>query len=496
MNEDHQQDELHPHAKYLDLGNFCTCFQIFVQHDCARMDRSKISIMVIDSDAEAARRIRRTLAGEGYKVVDVSHESEALDLAAGELFNIVVKSFDARHINAVALMEKLRGISPDTQFIFISEKGTIYTAVDAMRKGAFDYLAKPIDSAQLIESVAKALDYQSLVAEDQQIKQRLRRRSEPDIFAGKSSVVRDISALIRQVAPTEVTVLLEGESGSGKEVAARAIHEQSRRRSKPFIAVNCAALPDSLIEAELFGHIRGAFTGAVKDRKGRFQLAQGGTLFLDEIGDLSRKGQGDLLRVLEDNLFRPVGSDVMVRADVRLIAATNKNLERESSEGGFREDLYYRLNIVSVRLPPLRERAGDIEPLLQSFAEHFCAKHRRRPKKFHAEVIACFRTFHWPGNVRQLRNLVERLVVTIPQTTITAADLPPDFRRGRDGRESLLTIQAGMTLAQVEEELIRQTLLKVTSNREEAAKRLGISRRTLQYKLREYGLTELSKAMR
>lgn len=453
------------------------------------MDRSKISILVIDSDAESARRIRRTLAGEGYRVSDVSHESEALHLAAGELFNIVVKSFDAQRINAVALMEKLRGISPDTQFIFISEKGTIHTAVEAMRKGAFDYLAKPLDSAQLVESIAKALDYQALVAENQEIKQRLRRRSEPDVFAGNSTSVREISALIRQIAPTEVTVLIEGESGSGKEVVARAIHGQSRRRTNPFIAVNCAALPDSLIEAELFGHIKGAFTGAVKDRKGRFQLACGGTLFLDEIGDLSRKGQGDLLRVIEDNMFRPVGSDVMVRSNVRLIAATNKNLERECVNGGFREDLFYRLNILSIRLPPLRERAGDIEALVQSFAAHFCAKHRRRTKMFHPDLIAFFRAFRWPGNVRQLRNLVERLVVTVPQTTINVANLPPDYTRGGAGSDALMTVQPGMTLAQVETELIRQTLLKVTSNREEAARLLGISRRTLQYKLRQYSLT-------
>ncbi len=459
------------------------------------MDPSKISILVIDRDAASARQIRQVLSVVGYKVTDVSHESEALHLAAGELFNIVVKSFDAQRLNAIALMEKVRGIAPDTQFIFISDKGSIHTAVDAMRKGAFDYLAKPLDTAQLVESVAKALDYQAIVAEDQQIKQRLRRRSEPDIFAGGSAAVREISALIRQISNTEVTVLLEGESGTGKEVVARAIHEQSRRRTKPFIAVNCAALPDSLIEAELFGHTRGAFTGAIKDRKGRFQLAQGGTLFLDEIGDLSRKGQGDLLRVLEDGMFRPVGSPVMERADVRLIAATNKELETESMDGRFREDLFYRLNIVFIRLPPLRERAEDIDPLVKSFTTHFCAKHTRRQKKFHPDVIGLFQTFRWPGNVRQLRNLVERLVVTIPHATITPDDLPATLRQSKGGQGSL-TIESGMTLAQVESELIRQTLLKVTSNREEAARSLGISRRALQYKIQRYGLGNLPKAKR
>jgi DNA-binding NtrC family response regulator len=317
------------------------------------MELSNIHILVLDRDAASARVIRDVLAKVGYKVSVASHESDALNLAAGELFNVVVKSFDAQRIDAVALMEKVRGITPDTQFIFLSDKGTIHTAVEAMRKGAFDYISKPISPALLLESVRKALDHQSLVAEDQQIKQRLRRRSDPDIFAGSSAAMREINRLIRQIAPTDVTVLIEGESGTGKEVVARAIHEKSRRKAQPFIAVNCAALPENLIEAELFGHVRGAFTGAVGDRKGRFQLAQGGTLFLDEIGDLSRKGQGDLLRVLEDGTYRPVGSQKVERATARIIAATNKDLEAEAVTGGlFREDLFYRLNIVSICMPP------------------------------------------------------------------------------------------------------------------------------------------------
>ncbi|MDP1588503.1 MAG: sigma-54 dependent transcriptional regulator, partial [Prosthecobacter sp.] len=347
------------------------------------MELSNIHILVLDRDAASARVIRDVLAKVGYQVSVASHESDALNLASGELFNVVVKSFDAQRIDAVALMEKVRGITPDTQFIFLSDKGTIHTAVEAMRKGAFDYISKPINATQLVESVRKALDHQSLVAEDQQIKQRLRRRSDPDIFAGSNAAMREINRLIQQIAPTDVTVLIGGESGTGKEVVARAIHEKSRRKSKPFIAVNCAALPENLIEAELFGHVRGAFTGAVGDRKGRFQLAQGGTLFLDEIGDLSRKGQGDLLRVLEDGTYRPVGSQKVERATARIIAATNSDLEAEAVSGGrFREDLFYRLNIVSIIMPPLRERAEDIASLVKTFTDHFCTKHHRRPKKF------------------------------------------------------------------------------------------------------------------
>jgi DNA-binding NtrC family response regulator len=454
------------------------------------VDPAKIHILVLDRDPEAARAIADTLVPRGYRVSLASTESEALAIAEEKLFNLVVKSFDAQQIDAIAFMERIRAITPDTQFIFVSEKGTIRTAVDSIRKGAFDYISKPIKSEQLIESVRKALDHQALVAEDQRLKLRLRRRSEPDIFAGRSAAMQEISQLIRQIAGTEVTVLIEGESGTGKEIIARAIHERSRRSGRPFIAVNCAALPDNLIEAEFFGHVRGAFTGAIGDRKGRFQLAHGGTLFLDEIGDLSAKGQGDLLRVLEDGIFRPVGSHKVERADARIVAATNKNLEAE--EVKFREDLFYRLNIVTIHIPPLRERVEDIPTLVQSFAEHFCAKHRRRQKKFSREVIAFFQTLRWPGNVRQLRNLVERLVVTIPRSAVEMADLPAGLVDASRPNKTFV-IQSGMTLAQVEAELIRQTLLKVTSNRAEAAERLGISRRALQYKIARYGLDRLPK---
>jgi DNA-binding NtrC family response regulator len=456
------------------------------------VDPTKIHILVLDRDPESAEMIRSFLAPRGYQISMASTESAAVALAEQELFNLVIKSFDAQRVDAVALMDKIHAITPDTQCIFVSEKGTIRTAVDALRKGAYDYLSKPIHAEQLVESVKKALDYQALVAEDLQLKLRLRRSSEPDIFAGNSASMRGITQLIQQIAATDVTVLIEGESGTGKEIIARAIHEKSRRKARPFVAVNCAALPDNLIEAELFGHVRGAFTGAISDRPGRFQLAHRGTLFLDEIGDLAPKGQGDLLRVLEDGIFRPVGSHKVERADVRIITATNRKLEEESMRGKFREDLYYRLNIVVISVPPLRERVEDIPSLVSSFTEHFCAKHRRRPKKFPKEVLALFQTLPWPGNVRQLRNIVERLVVTVPGAAIDLADLPAALTRSGKASQTF-AIQPGMTLAQVEAELIRQTLLKVTSNRATVARQLGISRRTLQYKIRRYGLDRLPK---
>ena len=456
------------------------------------MDATKIHILVLDRDRASARILHDALSAAGYNVTVTSHESDAVAAAGEEAFNIVVKSFDAQRINAVGLMEKIRAITPDTQFIFVSEKGSIRTAVEAIQKGAYDYLSKPIDSSQLIESVRKALDYQALTAEDQQLRARLQRRSEPNIFVGTSRSMEQVNELVQQIAATDVTVLIEGESGTGKEITARAIHQKSRRSAHPFVAVNCAALPDSLIETELFGHVRGAFTGAISDRPGRFQLAHGGTLFLDEIGDLSPKGQADLLRVLEDGMFRPVGSQRLERCDVRIITATNKQLEDENMKARFRDDLYYRLNIVVISLPPLRGRVEDIPPLVLSFVRHFCAKHRRRAKKLHKDVVALFQTLPWPGNVRQLRNTIERLVVTVPRAKIEIADLPQTLIQNGTAKDGFV-IQPGMTLAQVEAELIRQTLLKVTSNRAAAAQTLGISRRALQYKIRSYGLNQLAK---
>jgi DNA-binding NtrC family response regulator len=456
------------------------------------MDLAGICILVLDRNARSAQSIERILKSIGCQVSIVTHQSEALAQVQKQLFNVVIVAFEADSANAIVFMNRIREITPDTQFILVSEKGTIQTAVNAIRKGAYDYLSKPLHPGRLIESIQKALDFQAVIAEDQQIQMRLRKRTDPDIFAGCGGAMSEVDCLIRQIAPTDVTVLIEGESGTGKEIVARAIHARSRREVRPFIAVNCAGLPENLLESELFGHVRGAFTGAIGDRKGRFSLAHNGTLFLDEVADLPPKGQADLLRVLEDGIFRPVGSQKTERANARIIAATNKSLEAESMSGRFREDLLYRLNVITIYLPPLRGRVEDIPRLVKSFTDHYCAKHRRRAKRFSSEVVKIFQTLPWPGNVRQLRNVVERLVVTVPRQTISSDDLPSALlSSGR--KEQAFSIRPGMSLAQVEAELIRQTLVRVTSHREEAARQLGISRRALQYKIKRYGLTALSR---
>jgi DNA-binding NtrC family response regulator len=345
----------------------------------------------------------------------------------------------------------------------------------------------PLDHDRLRAVLARGISHQQLKERVTRLEGRLERRYGFQNLTGNSAVMAAIYDRIQQIAPTRATVLLTGETGTGKELVASAIHHNSLRRDEAFVKLNCAALAEGVIESELFGHEQGAFTSATRTRKGRFEIADGGTLFLDEIGDLSPKGQGDLLRVLEDGTFRMVGGTNMVRVNVRVVAATNKRLQEAVAAGKFREDLLFRLQIVPIFIPPLRERAEDIPLLIESFVEHFTAKHKRRRKKLSPEAMHLCQRFPWPGNVRQLRNVIERLVLTCHNSTIGVNELP-DFLRQHDQTATAFAIRPGMTLAEVEKLLIRQTLAQVTANREEAAKLLGISRRSLQYKLKQYGL--------
>ncbi len=446
------------------------------------MNPNLVSILLIDQSGRFASGLSRVLVAEGYGVQAVDKERDALRLAANGRFNVIIKSFESGQSRAFALMEKFREVSPDTQFIFVSEGGSVRTAIDAIHHGAFDYLSWPSDNDQVLRSVRQALEHQAIVADDPGIRLSLRRRKEVNIFAGGSAAMRLIQQVIERVASSDVTVLIEGESGTGKEIAARALHEKSPRKDGPFVAVNCAALPDTLIESELFGHVRGAFTGASADKPGRFELARGGTLFLDEIGDLSLLGQADLLRVLEDGVFRPIGSRTVLRSNVRIVAASNRDLEKLCAEGKFRDDLFYRLNVITLALPPLRERAEDIPMLAEKFAAHFGAKHRRRVKTFSPECMRLLQSLPWPGNVRQLRNLVERLALTAPAPVVRPDDLPRQLVDSAAAGDPF-TLRAGLSLARVEAELIRRTLAHTGGNRTEAAKVLGISRRALHYKL-------------
>jgi DNA-binding NtrC family response regulator len=459
------------------------------------MDKSKINLLVVDDERGLCAGVQEALRREGYSVDAANDAARAIQLTERRLYNLVIADIRMPGADGMELLRQVKARSHDTQFILMTAFGTVENAVQAMKEGAYDYLPKPLDMKRLRALVLKALEFQALVAENNELRLRLQKRSEPTPLLGGNEAIVAIARLVEEVAQSEVTVLIEGESGTGKELVARAIHMKSSRHEKPFISVNCAALPEQLLEAELFGHVKGAFTGAIANKPGRFHLADGGTLFLDEIGDLSPKGQGDLLRVLEDGAFRMVGGTELVRVDVRVVAATNKNLQESVKGGKFREDLYYRLQVVPIHIPPLRERPEDIPLLVENFLDHFAAKHERRRKKMSAEALQLCQRFPWPGNVRQLRNMIERVVITGRRASIDLADLP-DFLRAHDQNSTTFKVRPGMSLTEVEKLLIRQTLTHVTSNRDEAAKTLGISRRSLQYKLKQYGLLKEAETAR
>ncbi len=451
------------------------------------MDKARVNILVTDDERGLCVGIQEALCREGYTVTAAHDAQTTLRLTQERLFNLIIADIKLPDLSGLDLLKQVKNRSRDTFFILMTAYGTVESAVEAMKEGAYDYLAKPIDMKRLRAVVEKALEFQSLVTENHELRLRLQSRAEPGLLVSECESMRAIVRLADEVARSDVTVLIEGESGTGKEIVARSVHAKSARAERPFISVNCAALQEQLLEAELFGHAKGAFTGAVASRPGRFQMADGGTLFLDEIGDLSPKGQGDLLRVLEDGCFRAVGGTELVRVNVRVIAATNQNLQEAVDAGKFRADLFYRLQIVPIVLPPLRERAEDVPLLIETFLKQFAAKHKRRRKTMAREALQLCQRFPWPGYIRQLRNVVERLVITCPDPVLGVNDLPEVLREHDQSANGFL-VRPGMTLAEAEKLLIRQTLTHVSANREEAARVLGISRRALQYKLKEYGL--------
>jgi DNA-binding NtrC family response regulator len=384
---------------------------------------------------------------------------------------------------------RLKDTWPDTEVVVMTAYGSIDTAVEAMRCGAYDYLTKPIDRERFPIVVDKALERHALTTENKQLRDRLETKTRFDQMVGESEPMQRVYSLVEMVTDSDVTVLLTGESGTGKELVARAIHHKSPRADGPFITLNCGALPDNLFESELFGYEKGAFTGAMATKMGRFELADGGTLLLDEVGELSLKSQVDFLRVLETKEFRRLGGTKLLKVDTRIIAATNRNLEEAVKQGDFREDLYYRLNVVPIRLPPLRDRADDIPLLVDRFLAECSAQHHREPKDVSRESMRLLRLYGWPGNIRQLRNLMERLVVTVKDTMIQPEHLPEEIQASKEDVRTMV-VTLGTSLDQLEREVIQRTLTEITNHREKAAKLLGISPRNLQYKIKEYGIRD------
>ncbi len=446
-------------------------------------------ILVVDDEINIRGALVTMLEKKGHQVRGVATAEEGLAQLEAAHADLVITDLRMPGIGGMEFLCRLKDTWPDTEVVVMTAYGSIDTAVEAMRCGAYDYLTKPIDRERFPIVVDKALERHALTTENKQLRDRLETRTRFDHMVGESAPMQRVYSLVEMVADSDVTVLLTGESGTGKELVSRAIHHKSSRADGPFITMNCGALPDNLFESELFGYEKGAFTGAMATKMGRLELADGGTLLLDEVGELSLKSQVDFLRVLETKEFRRLGGTKLITVDTRIIAATNRNLEEAVKQGDFREDLYYRLNVVPIRLPPLRDRADDIPLLVDRFLAECAAQHHREPKDVSREAMRLLRLYGWPGNIRQLRNLMERLVVTVKDLIIQPEHLPEEIQAGKeDARTMVVTL--GTSLDQLEREVIQRTLTEITNHREKAAKLLGISLRALQYKIKEYGIRD------
>lgn len=445
-------------------------------------------VLIVDDEPNICAGLTKGLAAEADSIESTGDSEDALQKFANGVYHLVITDFRLRgNLNGIELIRQMLYMRPQTAIIVITAHGTVETAVEAMRAGAFDFISKPIDLNLIREQVRRAREHYLLRSENQRLKTRLADVGEVPGIVATSAVMEDVLRQVRQVAKTEATVFIQGESGTGKELIARALHDLSDRANGPFIAVNLGALPETLLESELFGHEKGAFTGANRRKQGCFEQAARGTLFLDEVTEMSPKSQVNLLRVLESKRLVRVGGEELISLNVRIISATNKSVEELIANGTFREDLYYRLNIVPIILPSLRQRREDIPLLVDHFVRHFCEKHNRPVKSVAAKAMQALRTAPWPGNVRQLRNMVERLVVThvgqlvhydeLP-AELTASDLPTDMK-ARSLNEAV---------EECEKATITAALAACDYHREKTAKCLGISLRTLHYKMVRYGL--------
>lgn len=451
----------------------------------------KTTILVIDDEEVIRKALQKLFTGAGYEVMQASSGEEGLTRMDECICDVILVDLKLPGMSGIEFLKKAKAKQSDLTAIMITGHGTIPSAVEAIREGAFYYVTKPFDLEDLSLLVEKAVDHQRLFRENSVLREELKSKYQYERLIGKSKKIQDILKLVGQVARADSTVLILGESGTGKELVAKAIHYNSNRANKPLIVVNCGAIPENLLESELFGHMKGAFTGAVNTRPGRFEAAHGGTIFLDEIGDMSPNLQVKILRVLQDRKFQPVGSTKTREVDVRILAATNQDLEKAVAEGRFREDLYYRLNVIPIYLSSLRERRDDIPLLL----EHFLKKANKSGQKtvtgFSPETLRCLTQYRWPGNVRELENMVERLVILKGSGLIERTDLPETVceNGGLSNVQELLVSDKGVSfrelVSQFERELIVKALQKSGGNKNKAASLLQLNRTTLIEKIRK-----------
>ncbi|HXX34101.1 MAG TPA: sigma-54 dependent transcriptional regulator [Thermodesulfobacteriota bacterium] len=444
----------------------------------------KPAILIVEDDPRVGESIRLLLEKRGYPILLASNGKEALHLFRQEMVDLVITDLVMPKMDGMALLEAIKKLRPETEVIVISAQGTIERAVQAIKMGAFDFIEKPINPRVIALVVERALEKQTLVLQNRDLRSQLEDRFRFKNIVGRSEKMVKIFELIHHISPYDSSVLIMGESGTGKELIANAIHYNSPRGPMPFIKVSCASLSEGIIESELFGHEKGAFTGAITSRKGRFELAHGGTLFLDEVEDIPASTQIKLLRVLQEGEFERVGGNRTIRVDIRIIAASNRDLQEEVEKGTFREDLYYRLNVVNIRLPSLRERKEDIPFLVHFFVEKYNQKYQMKVKGISHRAMDIFVNYQWKGNVRELENTIESILVVNSPEVIDLPHLPQEVRNFKESPE-IIPIKIGTPLDEVEKEVLLQTLRLTKGNKRKAAHLLGINVRTIHRKMEE-----------
>jgi len=442
------------------------------------------TLLIADDDPGLRQSLERTLTREGYRVILASDGNAALERLQAGGVDLVLTDLKMPGLSGIELLRAVKAIASEVDVILLTAFGTVEEAVKAMKEGAYDFLTKPFQRAQLLRLIRQALERRDLIQQNRALQQRLDDLLQQGAVIGSSPAFRRMMTLLEQVAGSSATVLVQGESGTGKELVARTIHARSARSRGPFVAVNCAALPETLLESELFGYEKGAFTGAAGRKEGRFELADGGTLFLDEVSDLSAVTQPKILRVLQEGEFERLGGTKTLRVDVRIVAATNQGLAQMVREKRFREDLYYRLNVITMTVPPLRERSEDIRVLAQHFLRVYAAKNNRRLEGFTDDAIRRLEAYAWPGNVRELENVIERGVVLTQGALMDMTDLPPEIAGATPLPEGVLSIRIGTPLAEVEARLLEETLRATKGNKTLTSKLLGIDPTTVLRKLK------------
>jgi DNA-binding NtrC family response regulator len=446
----------------------------------------KFNVMVVDDEKNIRAGLGKAIELDGHNVYLAEDGQEALDTLEQEEIDLIIADLKMPRVSGEELLRRVVESYPTLPVIILTGHGTIETAVQAMRDGAYDFLTKPVNLDRLSLLVKRALSTRELALQHRALQEELEQKRQFANIIGKSAEMNRIFDVVRQVAPTKASVLITGESGVGKELIADALHHLSNRKEKPFVKVHCAALSQSLLESELFGHEKGAFTGAVARKRGRFELSHMGSIFLDEIGEIDPSVQIKILRVLQEKTFERVGGEQTLEVDVRIISATNKDLKQEIERGTFREDLYYRLNVVNIHIPPLRERKEDIPLLVAAFIKEFATENEKPVEGIDSKARALLYNYSWPGNVRELRNSIESAVVMAKGPIITSDDLPPSITA--DSESNYVRIQLGASMADAEKELIRANLAANNGNKSRTAEVLGIGRKTLHRKLAEYGM--------